>query len=426
MQQLDKNQNLQIDLYLHILQTCCNIKKKIYKNYDFSKFYNVNPDKTTLEQTSVHFLTISLIKQYQESLNKHNSDPLQDFVRVKHQKYIDLEKSVFISHYKNYRNTLIKAQKSYLAISRFVQICKQKSKPYNDTDLTLTPITKESNTIKIYQNKKLYVFTLFDLINIIEKMLCNCDCYFVEPLVIKNPYNNIEFTHAQLYNIYFKIKESPYIMPELFHGYFKSNFIMKLFSVEYESQIRNTYIHNQIYKTNNKVLFEELRTMVFNVTRGKYKIEKKLCETSQLSEFVHIMRPYYYLYLYGYKYVNGLEKTNRCYDALKYKISELFYYNPYFGKVKMKREPITKKFRKIVDLEHPKFTINDIKNFNYYHTITRRSRQHILFDYDDEDTESDDDDDDAQTQDYDAQDESQPVDNMQIDRQQTPELEIDE
>ena len=419
--QIDKNP--QIDLYLHVLQTCCNLEYKIYKNQDFTKFCNFFTKQTTLEQTSVHFLTIYLIKKYQEELNKDGSNPFQEFVKTKHQKYVELENSIFISQYNDYKNILIKSQKTYLGFSRFLQICKQKSNPYNDTDLTLTPITNASNTIKIYQNKKLYVFTLFDLINIIEKSLCNCDCYFVEPLVIKNPYNNIEFTHAQLYNIYFKIKESPYVIPELFHGYFKSNFIMKLFSVEYESQIRNTYIHNKVYKTNNNVLFEEMKKMILHITRGKYKIDKKLSETSQLSEFIKIMRPYYYLYLYGYNYVDGLEKTNRCYDILKSKISELFYYNPYFGKVKMIREPITKKFRKVADLEHPNFTINDIKKYNYY-SMTTHNRQRILFEYDDEETEPDDDDEDTQdTQDtQDDNPESQPVDDTQIETQQTSEL----
>ena len=60
----------------------------------------------------------------------------------------------------------------------------------------------------------------------------------------------------------------------------------------------------------------------------------------------------------GYKYVNGLEKTNKCYKMLKHKVSELFYFNPYFGRIKMRRDLITKNFKKYIDLEHPEFTIN--------------------------------------------------------------------
>ena len=381
---------MSIDLYLHILQTCCKIEKKKYKNHDFTKFYDIEPTKHTLEQNSIHFLTSSLIKIYQEAMKNNHINPFQEFVKAKHQKYMELEKSIFIETYKNHKNTLIKVQRTYLAISRFAQICKQKSRPYNDTDLTLTPITSQKH-IKIYQNKKLYVFTLFDIMNIVEKPLCNCDNFFIESLPIKNPYNNLEFNDAQLYNIYFKIKESLYAMPELFNGYFKSNFDMKVFKIDYESQIRNSYIQNKIYKTNDKVLFEEIRTMIFYCTHGKYKIQRKLCETSQLPEFIKIMRPYYYLYLYGYKYVHGLEKTNICHNMLKNKIYDLYYYNPQFGRVKFKREPITNKFKGVVDLEHPGLKINDIKK---YTISTEYRRQHIVFDYYDEDTDSQDDNDD--------------------------------
>ena len=366
-----------IDSYLHILQTCSKTKHKIYKDYNFVDFKSFGILEGQ-DQILINILLRHLIIKYQ--------DEDQSFIKSKHQKYLETETSIFKGVYKSYQQTLIKAQKTYLAFTRFVQIWKQTRPHYNDTDLTLNPITTQSH-IKIYQNKKLYVFTLFDLINIIEKSLCNCDNYFVDPLVIKNPYNNMEFTHAQLYNMYFKIKLSSYVMPGLFHGYFKSNFDMHIFSTEYESQIRNNYIHNKIYKTNNKVLFQDIKTMIFFITHGNYKMDKKIVDMKDLPEFIKIMRPYYYLYMYGYEYVHGLEKTNKCHKMLKHKISELFYLNPYFGRIKMKREPITRKFRKYIDLEHPEFTINEIKNCHIYNSILNYN----IFNTVDEDEDEDED-----------------------------------
>ena len=71
------------------------------------------------------------------------------------------------------------------------------------------------------------------------------------------------------------------------------------------------------------------------------------------------MRPYYYLYLTANYNVQGIEKTSRASYVFQNKINELYEYNYKFGRVLFIREPITRKFKYIYDLDHPKFTMND-------------------------------------------------------------------
>ena len=66
-----------------------------------------------------------------------------------------------------------------------------------------------------------YVFRLSNLLTIIKMSLSNSVEFFSEPNYIKNPYTNVKFTDAQLYTIYFKLRESSFVMPTLFHLYFK-------------------------------------------------------------------------------------------------------------------------------------------------------------------------------------------------------------
>ena len=58
----------------------------------------------------------------------------------------------------------------------------------------------------------------------INKSIINCPDMFVEPLDVKNPYTNLPFSKADLYNIYFKISKTRLNQPILFHAYFNCNF----------------------------------------------------------------------------------------------------------------------------------------------------------------------------------------------------------
>jgi len=98
--------------------------------------------------------------------------------------------------------------------------------------------------IKIYDDKTRinYTFRLSNILTIIKTSLSNSVEFFSEPHKIKNPYTNVEFTDAQLYTIYFKLRNSSFVMPTLFHLFFKHQFNLKEFELYNEPLIRTISI----------------------------------------------------------------------------------------------------------------------------------------------------------------------------------------
>jgi predicted restriction endonuclease len=98
----------------------------------------------------------------------------------------------------------------------------------------------------------------------------------------------------------------------------------------------------------------------------------KIDDNIDKSRFIKIIRPYYYLYLTKMYHVQGVEKTYKSDELLTKKLKELYDYNCSFGRLMLKREPITHKFKYIHDLDHPKFTMKDAMNYekDLIHNIT--------------------------------------------------------
>ena len=111
--------------------------------------------------------------------------------------------------------------------------------------------------ITILEKNVIYKFRISDLINIINKSLSHSLDFFADPQTIKNPYTNLPFSICNLYNIYFKIKNSNYNLPILFHQFFVSNFEIVHFKNNNESLIRDKTIHYFLNKStlNEKYIY---------------------------------------------------------------------------------------------------------------------------------------------------------------------------
>ena len=179
----------------------------IYKNpiYKGFLFYMANPllfynDLSSNNATNNIYDIVDLKYAF---LKKHETI----FARKTNEDFIDLFRDV---------------QKHYRAFALFVNIWKyKKSKIQIEHDLYLTPLNRNNrNVFSLLQQGKIYLFTASNLVNSITTSLSNAPNFFAEPLVLKNPYNNVPFSKSDLYNMYFFLKQSTILMPTLFHNYF--------------------------------------------------------------------------------------------------------------------------------------------------------------------------------------------------------------
>lgn len=216
-------------------------------------------------------------------------------------------------------------QKTRFAFSKFIRIIKyKKANIYNNTDLFGDSFN--NNHITIFENNTKYVFQLKEIINIMNTALTNSPHFFSDPYASKNPYTNIPFKKSSLYNMYFAIKNSTFIMPILIQQYFLSNFDITQYTYENEYLIRNHYL--ECYSKN------------ITITNVKY-IVKSMLEDCNIPLNIHrnfpkdrlleIMRPYLNLY-YKAKY-SLLSSEHRHYIIrLTMKLIEFIRYNPKFGR----------------------------------------------------------------------------------------------
>jgi hypothetical protein len=248
----------------------------------------------------------------------------------------DTEKNIFYNSIviNRFMDMFCKIQKVYFALIKFQNICKYKKTPVQvDYDLCLNQInTTKQNCICIYQNSKLYWFLIRDLINIINNALTNSPGFFSEPLISKNPYNNLPFNKSTLYNIYFAIRYSSIKIPELVHKFFLTNFNLDKFTNEHEYLLREYAIENYVKNTPEINLYSSVISMLKNynnMVTPKYKfcIHKEFPK----EQLVKILKPCLMLFFkYSYSLIELIQNKSLC--ELKIKLKMLKIFNQNFGR----------------------------------------------------------------------------------------------
>ena len=250
----------------------------------------------------------------------------------------DFQKSVILE-------TFCKFQRFIYGMTRLKYIWRLKrSKIYNTDDLYLNPICiGDKNVIAIFCNNTRYVFHIRELIGSINNSLSNSSHFFPKPLVCKNPYTNIPFNKSTLYNIYFAIRSSTFIMPTLFHIYFLSGFNFSHFATNNEHMINDEYI--QSYVQNN--CYQNI-LMHVNEMFEDHKINIRIHRCFPKDILFTIMKPYLELY-YMSSYSMNENKKIYHYRTLHKKLHEFVKHNPAFGRrtVKMVEKGPFSKSRKI-------------------------------------------------------------------------------
>jgi hypothetical protein len=223
-----------------------------------------------------------------------------------------------------------KIQRTYFTLTRFFFKIKMKRlRPHIECDLYLNPIdtTANPNIVYIYQNNMKYIFTVSDILRLIHNALMHTETghFTIEPVDIKNPYNNMVFNENTLYKLYADLNMRKYKIPLCFHAYVYANFDIDTYLDDNIYNLQHELIHYRAYNETTEQTIRDILTLIAKFT--KLKIHKEFPRDT----LVEIFRPYlelYYLGLYSY----GKNKRIWAKDTLSYKLFLFEQYNFLFGR----------------------------------------------------------------------------------------------
>lgn len=289
-----------------------------------SKYYH---DDFLHESIKIHHIIFYM-------MHKHNSlTTIDQWVKHKY-KILDIHIINNVLSSSILKNKLLdiifKSQKVYNGFAKLANIYRYKKyKTVISDDLTLNPLNEmHPHTFVLIQNNCKYLFSIRDLINIIETSLLNNFRFFSEPIPPKNPYNNVKLNNASLYNIYFKMKTTN-LSSQIFDMYYLSNFLLEKFRLDNEVFLRDISIKNYTYNSPSNTLRPSIMEMLkSNSHTRKLKIDKDF--PSDL--LANIFRPFLYNYLLIHYNFVGLEKSNVFNIELNDKLCRFYNYNPNFGR----------------------------------------------------------------------------------------------
>ena len=232
-----------------------------------------------------------------------------------------------------------KAQRIYFSLIRFVNIYKMKKYPKVVTeDLSMTALdVNNKNTFILIQNKSIYLFSLNDLIRIIETAISNSPSFFPDPTYPKNPFNNEELSDATLYNIYFKMKNSGRVVSTIFHLYFLSNFNNELFVINNEAFLREYSIKKYVFTSPALCLHQSVIDML---QTNPYTKKLLIHNDFPKEELVEIFRPFLYYYCIINYDIRGMHKISKYRKILYLKMKKFYEYNKSFGRRYIELIPI--------------------------------------------------------------------------------------
>jgi hypothetical protein len=269
-------------------------------------------------------------------------------------------------------------QKIYNGFTRLAHIYKfKKAKVQINSDLCMNELNpKKSNVFVLFQNNLKYYFSARDLINMINSNLSHCIGFVPDMIVSKNPYNNLILNDTSLYNIYFFLRWNAYIIPELFHGFFKSNFNASTFHYNYESNIINEHTKNFIYNSHHDTLYPVFKEM----WETYHRITKKIIIDDEFpkDKLINIMKPYLHLYYISLYATNGTYKQCSAEYTLRRKLMRFRNFNSKFGRkyVRLNKDIFGKRNRKIeFDLKHINFYNSSFENDNHFSIIEQDHQQ---------------------------------------------------
>lgn len=337
--------------FFYLLQKCIKSNQIIYPNdTNFQIFWPKNYHKDFLDVSSYIYLLMYDI--YYTYVSYKITNPYLRLAKAKLSALNCLLNNIFISNElkEKIQDIFSKAQQNYYALTKFANIYRSKIWPLvvtNDLSLTTLSINHPA-TFVLLQNKSKYLFSMNDLINIIESAVCNAPNFFLTPLPPKNPYNNQKLNTSTLYNIYFKMKEGVCKFSLIMHLFFLENFVKNSFYINNEAFLREYAIKKYVYTSHSVTLYKAVKSMLqYNFYTNKLIIHDEFPKDM----LVNIFRPYLFYYYIIHYSIKGTEKINKYKNLLDTKFKNFYEYNSLFGRkicvgrrIKFIRTPFKIKF----------------------------------------------------------------------------------
>lgn len=210
-------------------------------------------------------------------------------------------------------------------------------------DLFLNDIDETKNHIvTLYQEKMKYLFTVSDLLRIIQNALFNSpyklEC---EPIAPKNPYNNTQFSYAHFFHLYYHLKTKCMYtkIPLFFQLFFEANFKIKDFLVRNEIFIQKNVIKQYIFSVTIRDT-EIMMNIKYMLSEHKHTRKLNIDPNFPKDELLDIFRPYLYLY-YLVWYSDCCDTENAYYkSSLSSLLNKFFFDNPLFGSMEVLFEKV--------------------------------------------------------------------------------------
>lgn len=148
--------------------------------------------------------------------------------------------------------------KRLLRVWRFARATVQVSR-----DLYLAELDPaDKHTFALKQGNHIFYFTLSNLTNIINRAILHSDTMFLAPLQIKNPYNNTCLAKSDLYNIYFRVRETFAKVPLVLQMFFECEFDINLMVKTHDEYLTKHAIRQYAHHAPTLQLVQDIYAML--------------------------------------------------------------------------------------------------------------------------------------------------------------------
>ena len=167
-------------------------------------------------------------------------------------------------------------------------------------DLYMNKLTifNEKFLISVLEKNTIYKFRLSDIVNLWMLSLKKTDQLFVVPMNVKNPYTNIEFSKSSLYNIYLKLLNTGFIIPNLITSHIKYELDIKMFTIRNYPELKEMAILTFIREGSHVEKYEHILNMLHDFRCDiNYHTMSSLCSNNVKKKAEKIFTSYLFFNL---------------------------------------------------------------------------------------------------------------------------------